>query len=80
MNLRGRLFPGEHSTLRPYQRYVWTGEKRAVLPGEYYLSGAIPTAYRSPGGMSYPHHIMRPATEAEMRCPCCGQRKPINQE
>lgn len=41
-------------------RYCKTGEFREPRKGEYYLSGAIPTAYRAPADLSIKYHIMRP--------------------
>lgn len=70
----GPTYPGEFSFGRFRDvRFVWTGEKRAVKAGEWYLSGAVPTAYKARGPLDYPYHIMRPATDAETRCPCCKQ-------
>jgi hypothetical protein len=44
-----KTYPGEFSYLsKSKQRYVKTGEFRAPKKGEYYLSGAIPCAYRAP--------------------------------
>lgn len=73
LKLRGNIFPGEGY---PRRYYIWTGEKRPPKAGEYYLSGAVPTVYRTNNDLSYPYHIMRPATEEELQCPCCGQRRP----
>jgi hypothetical protein len=41
------------------KRAKWTGEKRPPKRGEWYLSGAIVTAYRAPAGLSTPYHIAR---------------------
>jgi len=40
-------------------RAVATGEKRPPSKGEWYLSGAIVTAYRAPNNLSTPFHIAR---------------------
>lgn len=36
-----------------------TGEKRPPLKGEWFLSGAEVTAYRTPNDLSTPYHIAR---------------------
>lgn len=38
---------------------ILTGEKRAPLQGEWYLSGAIPTAYKAPLNLTSIYNIMR---------------------
>lgn len=38
---------------------VWTGEKRPVEAGEWYLSGSCITAYRAKARIDYPYHIAR---------------------
>jgi hypothetical protein len=68
-----KLYPGEWDHLHGKRRYIRTGEYRPPRAGEYYLSGAVPTAYRAPNDLSDHFYIMRPATPAESRCPCCGQ-------
>ena len=40
-------------------RAVSTGEKRPPRKGEWYLSGAIVTAYRAPNDLSTTFHIAR---------------------
>lgn len=37
----------------------WTGEKRPPRKGEFYLSGAIPVAYRAPNDLDTPYLIAR---------------------
>lgn len=55
-----KYYPGEHSyATRPRQMFVKTGEFRAPRKGEFYLSGAIPCAYRAPNNFTQPYHIMR---------------------
>lgn len=74
-----QLYRGEWSTYgnpRAAPRFVKTGECRAPRAGEYYLSGAIPTAYRAPNDLSTAYPIMRMATSEETHCKCCGQRLP----
>lgn len=44
---------------RSNQWYEWTGEFRRPLMGEFYLSGAEPTAYRAPANLGSAYHIMR---------------------
>ena len=41
------------------KRAILTGEFRAPLKGEWYLSGAIPEAYRAPNDLSIAFHICR---------------------
>ena len=38
---------------------VLTGEYRPPRAGEWYVSGAIPEAYRMPNDGTMPHHIAR---------------------
>lgn len=38
---------------------VTTGEKRTPLKGEWYLSGAIPEAYKAQGRMTGNYHICK---------------------
>lgn len=38
---------------------VLTGEKRAPRKGEWYLSGAIPEAWRAPNDLSTTYHICK---------------------
>jgi hypothetical protein len=40
-------------------RAVSTGEKRAPKKGEWYLSGAIATAYKAPNDLTSEYHIAR---------------------
>lgn len=40
-------------------RAVWTGEKRKPRKGEWYLSGAIIEAYKSPNDLSTEFHIAK---------------------
>ena len=42
-----------------YVLAVSAHEKRAPKKGEWYLSGAIPIAYRAPNDLSQEFHIMR---------------------
>lgn len=35
----------------------WTGERRNPTAGEWYLSGAITTAYRAPSNLREPHYL-----------------------
>lgn len=74
-----KLYQGEHTIYgnpAGAPRFVKTGEVRAPRKGEYYLSGAVPTAYRAPNDLTTPYAIMRMATSAETHCPHCGQRMP----
>ena len=49
---------GEPSKSGRYARAVRTYEFRSPKAGEWYLSGAIPTAYRAPNDLSSEFHIM----------------------
>ena len=49
-----RSYPVEN---RMHWRAVATGEFRQPIPGEYYLSGAIPMAYRCLGKLNGEYHI-----------------------
>lgn len=40
-------------------RAEWTGEKRPPKKGEWYISGAIPQAYRAPNDLSFDYYIAR---------------------
>jgi hypothetical protein len=40
-------------------RAMWTGEKRKPRKGEWYLTGAIITAYLSPADLDYPAYIAK---------------------
>lgn len=71
-----KTYPGEfsyHDIGRGAERYVSTGEHRNPRKGEFYLSGAIPCAYRAPADLDSPYHIVRPVTVAENTCPHCHQ-------
>ncbi len=50
---------GESSRDGRYVRAEYTGEKRPPRAGEWYLSGAIPTAYRAPSDLSSTYMILR---------------------
>lgn len=45
----------------PGRRFRRTGEFRAPLKGELYISGAVPEVYRAPNDLSTPYHIATPA-------------------
>jgi hypothetical protein len=40
-------------------RYAYTGDFRAPKKGEFYLSGAIVSAYRAPNDLAQKFHIAR---------------------
>lgn len=40
-------------------RFVYTGEKRPPRAGEFYLSGAIVSAYRAKNDLTTAYHIAR---------------------
>ena len=44
-----------------------TGEFRAPKKGEYYLSGAIPQAYRALNDLTQVYHILRPCASPPRR-------------
>lgn len=72
-----KLYPsGEYSVISG-PPYVKTGEFRPPKRGEYYLSGAIPTAYYAPNDLTQAFYIMRRATHEETHCPTCHQRLPL---
>lgn len=75
-----KIYAGEYDYTVKNNRYVKTGEFRPPKKGEYYLSGAIPTAYKAFSDMEGKYEIMRPATQEELRCPCCQQPKLIERE
>jgi hypothetical protein len=55
-------YPGDCPDIRGLgKRYVATGEFRAPLKGEYYLSGAIICAYRTPNDLTTASWIAREA-------------------
>jgi hypothetical protein len=71
---RGKFYPlGDSLTLDERRRFdipltqvynlnvmgTWTGEKRQVKPGEWFLSGASIAAYRSTNGTLGEYHIAR---------------------
>ena len=69
-------YPGDTPGIRG-QFYKWTGEQpRAILAGEYYLSGAIPQAYRAHADLVGPYF---PAVPIKLEpCPHChgtGERE-----
>ena len=45
---------------------VRTGEKRCPMAGEYYLSGAIPCAYKALNNLSTEYHIVKPVLFREI--------------
>lgn len=50
---------GEYAKPAASGKFTPTGEFRAPRKGEWYLSGAIPEAYRAPNDLSTPYHILR---------------------
>ena len=48
-----------HDMPRHYVRAVWTGEKRPPRKGEWFLSGAIVEAYKTPADCEHAFHIAR---------------------
>ena len=56
-----------------HKYYVRTGEFRAPLEGEHYLSGAIPYPYKATCNMMVAFHIVRAARADEITCGECGQ-------
>ena len=46
-----------------HNKYAQTGEFRNPKMGEYYLSGAIPEAYRASHNMSVAYNILREVEE-----------------
>jgi hypothetical protein len=73
VNLRG-LFSGEIRHwlgVREFIKFRATGEKRSPLKGEYYLSGAVVTAYRAPSDMSGDWWIAEAVLVVKCST-CCG--------
>jgi hypothetical protein len=56
--------------------YVKSGEFRPPRRGEWYLSGAIPQAWQAPNNFKTAYSILRPGTDAEVRCAHCNQLLP----
>ena len=57
-----RVFPTHYSQNGKdgvFIRARLTGEKRAPKAGEWYLSGAVPVAYRASNGFSAEYHILK---------------------
>lgn len=50
---------GYHRVQTKHVRAVRTGEFRAPKKGEWYLSGAEPTAYKAPNDLSSKYHILK---------------------
>jgi hypothetical protein len=67
-----------YTVLKEKGLYVRTGEKRPPRKGEWYLSGAIPNAYRAPNDLSIAYHILREATKEETHCSHCHQLLPLD--
>lgn len=53
---RGEFYPGDGLT-GPLERYKWTGDIRRPKKGEYFLSGAVVTAYEAFNDMGAAYHI-----------------------
>ena len=62
--LHGAIF-GKHASVPEYLER--SGEFRAPKKGEYYLSGAIPCAYRAPNDLTQVYHILRPCASPPRR-------------
>ena len=76
MKQRRRIYRGgEQGEWR--RRFVRTGQFRAPDKHEFYLSGGPPEVWRAPNDLLSPFQIMRPATDAESRCECCGHEFPV---
>jgi hypothetical protein len=67
--------PREDGNGRKMMLFIKTGEFRAPVFGEYYLSGAIPEVYQAHGNFAKDSqfHIVRQATYEETHCGHCGQ-------
>ena len=59
------------SLIKP-KLFVRTGEFREPKAGEFFLSGAIPEAYKAPNDLSTSYNIMQLATPTELFCQFCG--------
>lgn len=53
------------------RRFHATGEYRAPVAGEWFLSGAKPEAYFTQSGLASIYYIAEPVTPG--LCPTCGQ-------
>lgn len=67
MRAPGGFYHGDN----PKLRYTATGEYRPPRRGEYYLSGAIITAYRAPNNLTQSYWIASP--RKRQTCPTCGR-------
>lgn len=54
-----RMNTQERMLAKVHLRAQWTGEKRTPKAGEWFLSGAEVTAYRTQNDLSTPYHIAR---------------------
>lgn len=65
------LYPSEFYGRAKF-RYRATGEFRPPKKGEFYLSGAIITAYRAPNDLSSPFWIAVPVNVNMVPCKHCN--------
>ncbi len=69
------VFPVEHSWIAKDKLMAKAiGEYRNPCKGEYYLSGAIVTAYLAPNDLGSPYWIAKPVKLEQCRC-CKGTGK-----
>lgn len=64
-------YPGEYTFKDVDKRYSATGEFRPPRKGEYYLSGAIITAYKAVNDLTQSHWIAV-ANGKQVKCQCCN--------
>lgn len=57
--LNARVLPSFPVNPNSPVRAIKTGEFRNPKKGEWYLSGAIPEAYKAPNDLSSPYHILK---------------------
>lgn len=66
----GGLYPSEFAFRERGKKYRCTGEFRAPKKGEFYLSGAIITAYQAPNDFTSCYWIAKPVEM--VTCKCCN--------
>jgi len=73
-----KLFPGVGPLFKTV--YVKTGAYRPPKAGEAFLSGAVPEVHLAARDFlpDARYLIMRPATETEKTCRCCGAKRPLS--
>lgn len=57
--------------------FVMTGEFRQPCEGEWYLSGAVPEAYKALAPLDTSYWILQRAIESEYVCVTCKRKLPM---